>query len=482
MLTIVRRLLAVLFALIWLPRPCVALSLSVEAPDELWPTWERIVAAHPLPPGVVVNHALPGVQRAVDRLTVRLGPGPGLKAARRIVLAPVGRLGEARGSVRLSDVGSGAIRTAPLDSIALPDIALAVDGLYPDDIGYPLRGDAAIGIKSDDPGLRGWYDSLPKPEEGPGRLEITWIGAVGDIMPARGVDKAMRADGGLEHVFGDTLPLLRSCSLLLGNLEAAATSAGTRATKTYAFRFDDAALGSLKSAGFSYLSLANNHTFDFGQRGFLDTLARLSQWDIGTSGAGVSEREASLPFVVQTASMEVRVLSFGAYPVDRTGFDGRKTAHASGDQPGILWCDAAGLSAASHAFSPRSFNIALVHGGQEWSSVPTAEQVRLYRELVRAGADLVVGSHPHVLQGMEALNGRLIAYSLGNFLFPGMEGTDGGEHSVLLKLGVVDGKVRCVRAIPVRLRGGTVRLAEGEDVLRTFEELTRAMDLTPRDK
>jgi len=186
--------------------------------------------------------------------------------------------------------------------------------------------------------------------------------------------------------------------------------------------------------------------------------------------------------VIQTGSMAVRVLSFGAYPVDRTGFDGRKTARASGDRPGTLWCDATGLSAASRAFSPRSFNIALVHGGQEWSSTPAAEQVRLYRELVRAGADLVVGSHPHVLQGMEVLHGRLIAYSLGNFLFPGMEGTDGGEDSVLLKVGILDGKVRCVRAIPVRLRGGAVRLAEGDAVLRTFEKLTRAFNRDARDK
>ena len=471
-----QRILAVLFTVIWLPLPCAALSLSVEAPDELWPTWERIAASHPLPSGVVVNRAQPGALRADDRLIVRLGPGPGRKAAERIVLAPVGRLGETRGSVRLSDVRSGAIRTAPLESITLPDIALAVDGLYPDDPGYPLQSEAAIGIESDNPGLRGWYDSLPKPEAGAARPEMIWIGAVGDIMPARGVDKAMLADGGLQHVFGDMLPILRSCSLLLGNLEAAATSAGTRATKTYTFRFDGAALGSLRSAGFSYLSVANNHAFDFGQRGFLDTLASLSQWDIGTSCAGASEREASLPLVVQTGSMEVRVLSFGAYPVDRTGFDGRKAARASGDRPGTLWCDAAGLSTASRAFSPGSFNIALVHGGQEWSSIPSAEQVRLYRELVRAGADLVVGSHPHVLQGMEVLNGRLIAYSLGNFLFPGMEGTEGGEDSVLLKLGIVDGKVRCVRAIPLRLHGGAVRLAEGEAVLRTFEKLTRALD------
>ena len=71
---------------------------------------------------------------------------------------------------------------------------------------------------------------------------------------------------------------------------------------------------------------------------------------------------------------------------------------------------------------------------------------------------MVIGAHPHVLQEIEAFNGGLIAYSLGNFLFPGMDGTPGGEDSILLRLGVYNGKVRFVQSIRVHLEGGTVRL------------------------
>lgn len=294
-------------------------------------------------------------------------------------------------------------------------------------------------------------------------------------MPARGVDKALLSSDGVQRVFGDTLPALRSCALLLANLEAAATSEGARTRKTYTFRFAPAALGALREAGFSYLSVANNHTFDFGPRGFLDTLANLSLWGLGTSGAGDNVREASVPFIIHFGALEIRILSFAAYPVDRTGFDGRKVARAAPDRPGTLWLDQEGLAAAARAFSPGSFNIALVHGGEEWSTLPTTDQRRLYTELARAGADLVVGSHPHVLQGLQVFQGSLISYSLGNFLFPGMDGTDGGEDSVILKLGLYQGRIRYVVPQPVRLQGASVRLAQEDTTRLKLLSLTREL-------
>jgi poly-gamma-glutamate synthesis protein (capsule biosynthesis protein) len=320
----------------------------------------------------------------------------------------------------------------------------------------------AIGIQGDNGRLRRWFEGLPdlSPQDTP--PQIRWIGAVGDIMPARGVDAALVAQGGLERVFGDALPFLRGPDLLVGNLEAAATTRGARAVKTYTFRFDPRALASLSSAGFSYLSVANNHAFDFGKEGFLDTLASLSAAGIATSGAGATIEEASRPAVMSLGGTEIRLLSFAAYPVDRTGFDGRAAARAAVDRPGTLWLDDEGIAAASRGFSKDAFNIALVHGGVEWSTTPTGEQKQKYRELVRAGADLVIGSHPHVLQGLEALDGKLIAYSLGNFLFPGMEGTPGGEESLILEVGTYGKRIVSVRGVPIRLHGGILRLRQGK--------------------
>jgi poly-gamma-glutamate synthesis protein (capsule biosynthesis protein) len=118
----------------------------------------------------------------------------------------------------------------------------------------------------------------------------------------------------------------------------------------------------------------------------------------------------------------------------------------------------------------------LVHGGVEWSTTPGAEQKESYRALIRAGADLVIGSHPHVLQGLEAVDGRLIAYSLGNFLFPGMEGTVGGERSVILQVGTYGRRIVSLRFAAVRLQGGAVRRdAEGTS-LSQLRLLTRRLN------
>jgi poly-gamma-glutamate capsule biosynthesis protein CapA/YwtB (metallophosphatase superfamily) len=440
-------------------RPSCA-PLFVQASDDLWPEWLRLISASHLPEGVETIRLPPGFDAPGDAVTVRLrGAG---KVIDVMPLVPVARLGDERRTATSQEVDRGTVQTRPLCAVSLPDVALPLDGAFPDQPGYPLRQDVMLALESSDRRLLRWYAGLPGPAPWSG-ASISWIEAVGDIMPARGVDQALMQKDGLERVFGNTLALLRGSSLLLGNLESSAARGGIAQNKSYTFRFRGEAVQRLKEAGFSYLSLANNHTFDFGAEGFLQTLASLSQWGVMTSGAGSDLPQAARPAVIHVGRQTVRVLSFGDFPVDNTGFDGLTEEGARDSRPGILWLNRQGLAIASRAFSGGgSFNIAFVHGGQEWRITPTTEQKRLYRELVRSGANLVLGAHPHVLEGLEAFDGSLIAYSLGNFLFPGMEGTPGGQDSVILRLGIYDGKVRYVLAYPVRLQGRTVsRAADG---------------------
>jgi poly-gamma-glutamate synthesis protein (capsule biosynthesis protein) len=449
--------------------------VSLDAPAALIPSWERLLAAHPLPASIFLVRAASGEAQAADRIDVRLGASTGDRVVEKILQAPVAQIWETPPAATMSGVRSGSLRVLPLESITLPDTALPVDGLYADQPGYPLYAEVAVGVHSNDPALRAWYGALPAAHQWPDPALITWIEAVGDIMPARGVDAALLAPGGLERVFGGTLPILRAADFLLGNLEATASTSGGRVRKSYNFHFVPAALEGLAQAGFAYLSLANNHSYDFGRRGFVETLQALASAGIGTSGAGQSQALAEAPFVLRKRDTEIRVLSFGAFPVDPGGFDGKRDARASESVPGMLWLDEQGVAEASRAFSRDSFNIALVHGGDEWSSRPNPEQKHWYRALIDAGADLVVGSHPHVLQGMEARGGRLIAYSLGNFIFPGMEDTPGGQDSVILKLGILEGRIFALQAIPVRLAGTTVRRAKGDAAAATLRSLTIAL-------
>jgi poly-gamma-glutamate synthesis protein (capsule biosynthesis protein) len=440
-----------------------SLTLSVECPADLWFIWQGVAQRSPLPEGIDVVRVEPGTRPAGAAASLSMAPrgvpaAPGARIVGAVPRVPVGRLGES-GPVSRADAETGARRLVPLSEVALPQVALPVDGVFPDQDGYPFWDDVVLSLSADDQLLRDWYAGIPQETSLPSE-SILWLGAVGDVMPARGVDAALLAPGGVDRVFGNTLPVLRSCRLLMGNLESSAATGGAPQRKSYTFRFRADALGKLKEAGFSWLSLTNNHTFDFGRAGFLETLAALSRWGIPTSGAGVDIDQASVPSVLMAGAAEVRVLSFGAYPVERTGFNGYAVARAGPSRPGILWLDDDGFSAAERAFAPGGLNVAFVHGGREWSSTPTEEQVRLYRELVRRGASVVLGAHPHVLQRMEAFEGGLIVYSLGNFLFPGMDGTPGGEDSEILKLGIFGGRVRYVQKVAVRLNGDTVRLSK----------------------
>ncbi|MGA2639676.1 MAG: CapA family protein [Spirochaetia bacterium] len=479
-----RRIFASLGILALFSLPLPGLTVFLDSPAELQPAWERLLSSHPLPAGLdaapVGTSGSAGDSREPGAVLLRSKILPGFRIVEESVLVPVIRFWEAPPALTRARAESGSARLLPLEAVALPDIALPVDGVYPGNPAYPLVRRLTVGIQGDDPLLRQWFETLPNlPIQGTAE-RIRWIGAVGDVMPARGVDTALLAPGGVQRVFGNTLPVLRGLDLLVGNLEAVAAAGSARTGKTYMFHFDPRALKSLADAGFTYLSAANNHTFDFGSDGFIETIANLGQAGIATSGTGRTFEEASRPTVMNIGDVEVRLLSFAAYPVDRTGFDGRTMARATPDRPGALWLDDEGIAAAARGFSADAFNIALVHGGIEWSSNPTDEQRRRYRDLVRAGADLVIGSHPHVLQGLEAMDGRLIAYSLGNFLFPGMEDTGGGARSVILEVGTTGRRIVSLRAVPVRLSEGTVRLDPQQDSLLLLRSLSRRLNASPK--
>jgi poly-gamma-glutamate synthesis protein (capsule biosynthesis protein) len=470
------RAVAIVLSFSFLAVQVLASPLFVEAPDELWPEWLHLLGAAPLPADVQVLKVSPGSQPAGDRAVLALGTDG--KVVGFMPLVPVVSLGGEQGAVTQGDVASGKVELLPLCDVSLPELARPLDGLTPDQPGYPLFQKIALKLESSSTELQEWYAHIAEQVKHPSGSEagVAWIEAVGDIMPARGVDSVLLADGGIDRVFTDALPVLRRADLLLGNLESTTASDGTPEKKSYTFRFRGEAVGKLKDAGFSYLSLANNHTFDFGIEGFLQTLTSVSESGIQTSGAGRNLDEASVPSDFEIANQEVRILSFGAFPVEKTGFDGRINQRAQDSRPGILWLDAQGFAAADRAFQgSSSFNIAFVHGGEEWRTTPIPEQQRLYRDLVRHGATLVLGAHPHVLQGMEAFNGSLIVYSLGNFLFPGMDGTSGGQDSIILRIGIFEDKVRYAEAVPVRLNAGSVSKADSDIALKELMARTRAL-------
>lgn len=414
---------------------------------------------------------------------------------RERALVPVVSIYDPRESVDLSETSS--MVCLPPEALSSQDKALAVDGFYIDDPRYPLtQRDVLIleripsGGEPFEPSsglaeLVRWcsaaaasadIEALEGKPPFSSDTTIRWIAGVGDIMVQRGIQDILISRGkeGMEYIFGDTLPVLQSMDFLIGNLEGAVSSRGTPVPKSYNFRFSPEVLPSLKEAGFDYLSITNNHCYDYGPLAFIDTLDHLRDADIATSGAGRTPEEAYAPYMTLVKDFPVKVLSLGAYPREKNGFDGRQVASVNEDRPGIIFSGPEALEAIKNFSGPESIDILVAHGGIEWSSSPSEEQKSFYRRCREAGADLLIAHHPHVLQGMEGYKGGLIAYSVGNFLFPGMSGMPHAEESMILAVGFLRDRPLYIRPMAVLIDDQSVSLEKpGGPVLHRFLDLGR---------
>lgn len=350
---------------------------------------------------------------------------------------------------------AGAVWADP-EAVEPPLRLAALGGRWPGEDGYPIQ--ETWTLEGQIP--KAWRELWKTPRGGSKPFRLVWIGAGGDIMPGRGAQEILLSQNGPRRGFGRALDFMTAQDLFLANLETAVTLRGEKQPKSYNFRVSPQVLGPLRAAGIDWVSIANNHSRDWGERGFLDTLDALEQAGLPTSGAGRDLDEALVPSSFDPAGLPVKVWALGAYPDESKGYSGLREAAAGPGRPGILWAEPESL-ALLHARlgeAAGSFRIVVVHGGDEWVSLPSAAQARLYRGLIDAGADLVFAHHPHVVQPLEVRNGKLIFYSLGNYLFNGMEDTLNGTYGLLSAVGVQGGKIRALRFASVLLDGPRVDL------------------------
>lgn len=288
--------------------------------------------------------------------------------------------------------------------------------------------------------------------------DVFFVAAVGDIILSRGVQDAMFYADSPEPVFTDTIPILENNDFTIGNLEGAVTARTENAQKTYTFKFNKKALPYLKQVGFDYLMLTNNHCYDYGEPGFKDTLEAVAAAGFATSGAGLDKDEAAQFYRTTLNGHAVSVLSFGAYPVERSGFNGKTMAAATEERAGILWESDEVLDMIREEKKTGALIIVNIHGGSEYVTKPTESQRTLYEKVCDAGADVVFGSHPHVLQPIEWYGESLIVWSLGNFVFPGMDEMPGATDTMIVRLGFVDGRLLYYEKFPAYIDNTAVRL------------------------
>ncbi|GAB4350453.1 MAG: hypothetical protein Fur0042_18300 [Cyanophyceae cyanobacterium] len=244
---------------------------------------------------------------------------------------------------------------------------------------------------------------------------------------------------------------LRQADLAMVNMENPLTRATTRRSgKTFNFKSDPESVNVLKAGGVDLVTLANNHTMDYNGPGLKDTMKTLEAAGIHAIGAGREITEARRPKILEIKGQ--RIAFFGYYNAHW------HAATASG--PGTNPRDFDAIAADIKAVRPHvDWVVVNFHWGEEGARFPAGYQMEIARHSIDSGADVIVGHHPHVLQGTEVYKGRPIAYSLGNFIFGGNSRRD--YDTAVLKVSLTGRQLKA-EMVPVTVRGYQAKVAQGD--------------------
>ena len=239
------------------------------------------------------------------------------------------------------------------------------------------------------------------------------IAVTGDVMFARNMQSVLSLDS---SPFNGVSDVTSRVDLLLINFENAATKTDNVLKGDVPLKCNPIYVNLAKANNLTVAALANNHALDYGVNGMKDTISYLKEANITPIGAGNTEDEAHAAVIEEVNGRKITILNY---------MDSENFAEYSQDVMPYAKNSNAGYSAYSSddAFKQISQNndsdmiIAYLHFGNEYSNSPNDNQIKIAHELIDFGADAVVGSHPHVTQGIEMYNGKPIFYSLGNFIF-----------------------------------------------------------------
>ncbi|MGZ3583211.1 MAG: CapA family protein [Ktedonobacterales bacterium] len=261
-------------------------------------------------------------------------------------------------------------------------------------------------------------DPTATPDTRPITIAIT-----GDIMLGRSVNDQLLATHD-RFPFNNTADYLRGFDLTVGNLECVVSTLGRPEPKQFTFEANPMGFRRLVAAGFDIVSLANNHSGDYGKDAFTDMLRHLPDYEITPLGGGANLAAAHQPVIRTLRTTTVAFLAYCEI--------GPENFQATATTPGHAWLDPDLMRAdIAKVRQHADYVIVFTHWGIEYQPVETDHQQAMARLAIDAGADFVVGAHPHVIQPYEMYRGKPIVYSLGNFVFDMMYSEDVRHGNVL---------------------------------------------------
>ncbi|OLO39424.1 capsular biosynthesis protein [Alkalihalophilus pseudofirmus] len=241
---------------------------------------------------------------------------------------------------------------------------------------------------------------------------------------------------GVDYPFVHVKDDILQADYAVANLETAITTTNNSYSKQYNFKSNPKKLEGLVNAGFDLVSLANNHTLDYMEEGLLDTIKYLREYGIDYIGAGKNSEEAYASHEVLLNDQKVKFLAFSRVLPDVSWY-------ATSDKPGIAsgYQEERVIDIIEKEKENTDYLLVYMHWGIERASRPEPYQRDYAKKMIDVGADAIIGAHPHVLQGFEFYDGKPIAYSLGNFLFPDYI-TGPTAETGLLSIIIEDGEVK----------------------------------------
>lgn len=297
----------------------------------------------------------------------------------------------------------------------------------------------------------------------------------GDTMFSGRVAEKLQIEG-FDYPFAHISEFLQNDDLSVLNLESPLTTGGTSAEdKQYVFQSSPDVTPYMAKAGIDVVNLANNHILDKGKDGLLDTFSHLDDNGISYIGAGKNKKEAYTPLYVERKGVKIALLGFSRVLPKMDWAAGRFSSGVA-----EMYNSKLAIEAVQEARKEADLVVVVTHWGRERVTKLEDHQTELAHALVDAGADLVVGSHPHVLQGIEQYKGKWIAYSLGNFIFTKSTTVETWETAMLEVRATKEGQLK-LKLIPYATGIGQPIPMEEEQARKLYERvagLSKGVDVS----
>lgn len=287
------------------------------------------------------------------------------------------------------------------------------------------------------------------------------IVVAGDLMLDRGVRHYIEKNG-IEYLFEDVKKIFSASDISIVNFECTASNVSLDpAVKKFTFQACPEWLAALNNIGITHVTLANNHSFDFGEDGIRQTAANLKKHGINYIGYNSENNSACLPAIIEKKGNTIAVFS--------CTFLKQESPSVCSENIFLL----AERIKAFKAIYQTSVVFACLHWGVELKETPTIEQIEQAHLLIDSGTDVIVGHHPHVVQNIEIYKGKYIFYSMGNFIFD--NNREPADKGILAEFSFLNNSLENIRVIPfdiIKAKPVTMNSEEGKKFMNKIKTLS----------